>query len=730
MRAIVKAALAVSKSYPVFPTTSKKMPCWSNRELGCAKGEGGFKIATQDRDEVVRLFSHRNAETVSVPMGPMSGLLAIDPDLYKGQHVVDWHAENLHWLKKTLCHETKNGGRHYFFEWTDKVRFPATLAAGVDVKGHGGYVVFPPSGGYTVLRKLKVKPFPLDVLQAAMIAKGGTGNVIQMDSYNQATDDDLIASIQKATELYPALRSLAYRMPGRRQDDGTYLTEDEMITILENLMDTSIAADAGHDRHDNWIDRRSKIPELVTTAMEKEKQGVGLTDAEISAIGQGESFIQAQETIAASSRPIGPQQEVSLEQIEALVGELGGPVKTVRKKDKEARATVDINSVVRLNAKQLRSVTLPPIKYIIPRMMSIGGTCSLAGMSNVGKTRFMAALIMALAVGDTKRMGLPQCTGKASSLYIANEEHIEDMARRFAAVCYQHDDKDSADIFVRGKKAGTFRLVAINETGHPEVDAKNVAWLVKEIRETGVKVLVMDPYVTLAEGGDENSSSTASMLTKAMLLIIAATDVCIFYPHHTPKGDRKADRDWPRGDSGAWRGSGAIYSSLDFGFTLANWYPGNPDQRKAWKAQHLTAKLSRFIALDTGKIREGEALDPVMYELVGQDMDEGEGDPIGVCRLTDEATAMNALLEGSIDIITNDELSYAMVNTLGVGTHKNMAECDRLMHGHQAWPNTNKVEGKQKLLEMFGEKYNVENGSVHVLCDAKGKWRIVIEEKD
>ena len=121
-------------------------------------------------------------------MGPMSGLLAIDPALYKGQHVVDWHAENLHWLEKTLCHTTKRGGRHYIFQWTDKVRFPATLADGVDVKGHGGYVVWPGSGGYSVHKKLSVKPFPLDVLQAAMIAKGGSGNVLQMDSFNSATN--------------------------------------------------------------------------------------------------------------------------------------------------------------------------------------------------------------------------------------------------------------------------------------------------------------------------------------------------------------------------------------------------------------------------------------------------------------------------------------------------------------------------------------------------------------
>ena len=725
MKSIIKAALMVAKSYPVFPTTSTKLPCWSNRELGVAKGHGGFKIATQDPERIVELFSHPQASTVSVPMGPLSRLLAVDADIYKGEAVAAWHEANRYWLEKTLCHKTQSGGLHYLFEWTDAVRFPSTLAAGVDLKGNGGYVVFPPSGGYTVLRKLTVKPFPLDVLQAAIIAKGDTGNGIQLDSsYNHATDVGLINNIQQATELYPALRSLAYRMPGRRQPDGTYYTEAEMVTLLNNLMDTSIAASAGHPRHDDWLDRRGKISELVSTATQKEKIGVGLTDVEIAAINQGESFIKTQEMIAASSRPIGPQRKTTISDIRKRVAEM-------QTQGKEKNDTAATNAFVKLNAKLLRSATLPPIKHIIPRMLSEGGTCSIAGMSNVGKTRYMAALVMALAVGDTARLGLPRCTRNISTLYVANEEHFEDMARRFKAVALQHDDQNSADIVIRGKAAGTFRLVAVNERGQPEVDRENIAILVDEIQKAGAEVLALDPYVTLAEGGDENSATTASMVTQAFLLIIAMTGCAIIYPHHTPK-DRSRDADAFRGSADAWRGSGAIYSSLDYGFTLCNYFPRNKDQRRAWKSQYLSSDLSRFIVMDCGKIREGEAIPEKIMELTPQEMDKGEGEPIGVIKMIDEATAMNALLEGSIDVMANDALAYAMVNTLGAdkSPHTNMTEAAHLMQDHQLWPDTKKTEGKMKLLDMFGDKYNVENGSVHVLRDGKGKWRIVIEDKD
>jgi len=185
-----------------------------------------------------------------------------------------------------------------------------------------------------------------------------------------------------------------------------------------------------------------------------------------------------------------------------------------------------------------------------------------------------------------------------------------------------------------------------------------------------------------------------------------------------------------RGDPSAWRGSGAIYSALDCGFTLANWMPKNTEQRRAWKQQYLTEKLSRFIVLDTGKIREGEALDPVMMELVPQDMAEGEGDPIGVCKLTDEANAANALLEGSVKETGNRLLADAMVELLGVGSHTNMTEVHRIMKGTPVWPDTSKSEGKEKLLDMFEVPYNAKGGRVQVIHLSQRQWKITIDKAE
>ena len=736
MRPIVKAALAVAKLYPVFPTTQDKLPALSNEAasklLGrtIAKGEGGFKLATQDPVIIRKLFSIPQAATVSVPMGPMSGLLCIDPDLYKGDHVVEWHEKNRHWLEQTLCHQSQRGGLHYIFKWTDEIKFPATLAEGVDVKGHGGYIVFPPSGGYTVLQGRPIIDVPIEAVKEAMIAKGGTGNVTMLSSFNDATDDELVERIQDASDLYPALRTLSYRLPSRRQENGMRYTRDEMVNTLTVLMDTSVAADMGHPRYEDWADRREKISHLVDTAIEKEEYVIPPISEDIvdKVMGMKE-FINTQALIAASSRPIGPQRETSASDIDRKITEMGT-------KDKKQDDKPKPDEFGKLNVKPLRAEIIPPIEWIVEGMIPEKGIVSLAGMSNVGKTRWLASLVVGLAVGDTARMGLPQCSGQVRTLWCANEEHLADIARRCKAVALQNDDKNSADIWVRGKDEGMFRLVASNEAGNLELDEDNIARLVAWIRDNEIQFLIFDPYVTLSDGGgDENSATSAAMLTKAFLLITSMTGCAILHAHHTPKGGRQEDKDWVRGDSSAWRGSGAIYSALDCGFTLANWMPNNKEKRREWKSKALEEKLSRWVVLDTGKIREGEPLDPVVYELVGQEMDEGEGRAIGVCHLSSADNAENSLVFTNNDAAGASLLGAELIKKVGYGRHTNMAEIARLMKGDPMIPDLSKAPGKEKMHGLFKETIACEGGYVTMNESTppgatKKVWAVLIEKKE
>jgi hypothetical protein len=93
---LIDKALAVAREgYPVFPCSRNKRPCWSNEELGVADGEGGLKIATQDPEEIKRLFAHPRAALIGVPTGPASGLAVVDVDVKDGKCGQDWYDNHI-----------------------------------------------------------------------------------------------------------------------------------------------------------------------------------------------------------------------------------------------------------------------------------------------------------------------------------------------------------------------------------------------------------------------------------------------------------------------------------------------------------------------------------------------------------------------------------------------------------------------------------------------------------
>ena len=685
---LIKAALEVAASgLPVFPTNDKT-PAWSNAELGVAKGAGGYKIASTDPARVIELFAHRRAKEIAVPMGEMSGLMCVDVDLQKGDHVHQWRDDNTSWLIETRCHSTRSGGLHFLFKHIPGVRFPAQLAPGVDIKAGGtGYICWPGTPGYSLIGDVPVSKFPIDQLK-----REGERGPLSLTSWNSATDHELIAQIKSAEDLYPALRSLSMRLPSRKGDDGLTLSREKQVGLLNIIMADSEAATPAHPRHSDWLDRLSKVEDLVDSAIDK--VGVTLTPDDIARLTDGEPFMDI------SVRPIGPQQETTASDIEELVGD-------------------DTEEVEVMSAATLAVEVLPPIEWLVNKMIPMGGTVSLAGTSNVGKTRWLAHLSICLAAGNTEVMGLPASTA-ASVLWCANEERVEDIKRRLKAASQHMGITSGANIVVRGKTEGMLRLIALNEIGTPEIDRESVAKVVGWCRAHDAQVVILDPYVTLSDAMDENSATSAAMLTKAFLLISSLTGAAVIHAHHTPK-DRNKDNDWYRADSGAWRGSGAIYSALDCGFTLANWLPAGGEARKRWRQKFLEDDLGRFIVLDTGKIREGRPLVPVVYELIGEELPEGF--EIGVCKVSSAIEAENVLQHSGDDEYLAGELSYQICDKMGEGKH---AIKDVHKKGILGWPLTDgdvTAARYDRIKELFIDPVSSDLGTVQI--DRKGKaWAL------
>lgn len=697
---LIKAALEVQ--LPVFPTNDK-IPVWSNAELGVGRGEGGYKVATTDPARIIELFSHPRAREIAVPMGAMSGLMCIDVDLHKGEHVQDWLDQNIMWLTETRCHSTRSKGLHFIFKHVEGVRFPAQLADGVDVKAGGsGYICWPGTPGYEVFGDVPISKFPMDMLPEAS-RNTSSGEIL----WNAVSMDELVERIKTAEDLYPSLRTLSMRLPDQKGPDGKPLSRDAQVQVLMALLDASEAANPSHRRHEDWVDRRRKVADLVDSALAK-RENAFPQDVIDHMMSEGPSVMEAP-----LARPIGPQRETTAEDI-------------------EARVVVDDDEVEDITAQSLGAEKLPPIDWLVEQMIPLGGIVSLGGTSNVGKTRWLAGLSMCIAANCTQRLGLPEAHSAEAVLWVANEEHVEDIKRRLKAAAEHYSIEKSLHVSVRGKQNGMLRLIALNEVGTPEIDEDNVAKVVGWARRTGAKLIILDPYITLSDALDENSAASAAMLTKAFLLIASLTGAAVLHAHHTPK-DRSKDADWYRGDSGAWRGSGAIYSSLDCGFTLSNWMPHAGEDRKRWKRGMLDAGLGRWIVLDTGKIREGRELEPIVYELQGQELSQ-EGFEIGVCHLSSRESALNALSEIDVDATAAAMLGEMIIDKMGYGSWQ-ASEVHEQMQGRPGWPTDKdrlQTRHLDTLHELFQTAIHTAAGAVQLVHDetkkTNGRWVFTCSE--
>jgi hypothetical protein len=153
--------------WPVFPVQpGEKRPC--GRLV-----ERGLKEATADPQQVRDWWGVVPSANVGLATGP---IFAIDEDIPGA-----WDDLAAGWtVPDTLTVRTPSGGRHFYFRAPAGVTVrnsAGKLAEGIDVRGAGGYTVFPPSetdaGVYTVIRKAKVAPAPDELIELLTRSENG-----------------------------------------------------------------------------------------------------------------------------------------------------------------------------------------------------------------------------------------------------------------------------------------------------------------------------------------------------------------------------------------------------------------------------------------------------------------------------------------------------------------------------------------------------------------------------
>jgi hypothetical protein len=146
---ITKALALAENGVPCFLCDGTKRPCTPQ----------GYKNATVDPVALIKMWRRYPGSLVGVPTGEVSGFDVVDLDQRHGGG--NWYAQHRGDLPPTRVHRTRSGGLHFFFRQHPGLRCSAgKVAAGVDVRAGGGYVIWWPAAGFPVVAEHPTAPWP------------------------------------------------------------------------------------------------------------------------------------------------------------------------------------------------------------------------------------------------------------------------------------------------------------------------------------------------------------------------------------------------------------------------------------------------------------------------------------------------------------------------------------------------------------------------------------------
>ena len=179
-------------------------PCRHDKAPACPQG---FKAASTDPIATADLFRRYPAPLVGVATGAVSSFSVLDLDLGKGGDA--WWTANRERLPPTRTHETRNGGLHLLFRHAPALRNTAgRLAPGVDTRGTGGYIVWWPADGFTVLNPDVMAQWPAWLLQQ-LAPKQARKAPLDLATASSASQEASLAGL---------IRFISNASEGRRND--------------------------------------------------------------------------------------------------------------------------------------------------------------------------------------------------------------------------------------------------------------------------------------------------------------------------------------------------------------------------------------------------------------------------------------------------------------------------------------------------------------------------------
>lgn len=466
------AALALARQrLPVFPCDPL-----TKRPLT----EHGFKDATQDEAQITRWWRAYPQALIGVPTGAASGLVAIDVDP-KGR---EWYWREKPRLGRYRLHQTRRG-KHLLYRLNGEQIHNSTgeLAAGVDIRGEGGFVIWWPAHG--------------------MMSLGEPGELPAW----------LVERLRARAEPDAPLHH-----EGAQPAPDEWLTERPRVIQALAQLDPDMA-------HDEWRDVASSLSWATQGTQDGEDIFVNFSRGDYASTPSQKFPGEAQVRKKYRSFKNDKDRNVTLASLYQMVKEARGKVPPGRVEKKKANGA-DAHIVTRTAAE----IAPEPIDWLWQGQQARGILQLIAGDGGQAKSTVMLDFAARISRGAEWPDG-SQGTPPGSVLIWNGEDsaaqtvvpRLKVAGANLDNIHFLYDVKDGQD----------------KRPFDPALDMPLIRSTIVEfsrLKRAPVKYLIVDPIVSALEGGrDSNTSSHVSKALEPLARLAEELNIGIGGVHHFSK---------------------------------------------------------------------------------------------------------------------------------------------------------------------------------------------------
>lgn len=199
-----------------------------------------------------------------------------------------------------------------------------------------------------------------------------------------------------------------------------------------------------------------------------------------------------------------------------------------------------VNQPVKISASPFRwpnHRTLPRRPWVWGRWLLRSTVSAIVAPGGVGKSSFVASMLLSLASGRQEMLGKTVWAGPKRVWYWNLEDSLDELEMQLVAASMFHrvgQDACEDRIFLDSGPEGTELRIAVEDRDGYHVAVPVVEALVTELIERKIDVLIIDPFVS-SHGVSENDNGAIDAVVKTWTGVAKRAGCSVVLVHHTKK---------------------------------------------------------------------------------------------------------------------------------------------------------------------------------------------------